>query len=383
MRRLTAVAAVLLSAGPALAQFGPGGPPSVGVIAAAKQDVVESTDYVGRVQATDRVDLVARVTAFIQARNFVEGSEVKQGDVLYRLERGPFEADLAAKQAAIAQTQALLKNASITTQRAQSLMNSPAGLVSAVDAARAQEANLVGQLQANQAQLRASQINLDYTEIRAPISGKIGRSALAVGNVVTPASGPLASLVSQDPINVVFPMSVREVISLRNRYAAQGGFSAVQIRLHLPDGKVYGQIGKLDYVDPSVASATDTLTLRARIANPLRAGASGNDIANRELLDGEFVTVTLEGVTPVQALAVPRAAVLSDQQGNYVYVVGADKKVQQRRVTLGQSTPSLAIVLTGLSEGESVIADGIQRVRPGIEVNPSPMAPAPATAPKG
>ena len=353
------------------------------MIAAAKQDVVESTDYVGRVQATDRVDLVARVTAFIQARNFVEGSEVKQGDVLYRLERGPFEADLAAKQAAIAQTQALLKNASITTQRAQSLMNSPAGLVSAVDAARAQEANLVGQLQANQAQLRASQINLDYTEIRAPISGKIGRSALAVGNVVTPASGPLASLVSQDPINVVFPMSVREVISLRNRYAAQGGFSAVQIRLRLPDGKVYGQIGKLDYVDPSVASATDTLTLRARISNPLRAGASGNDIANRELLDGEFVTVTLEGVTPVQALAVPRAAVLSDQQGNYVYVVGADKKVQQRRVTLGQSTPSLAIVLTGLSEGESVIADGIQRVRPGIEVNPSPMAPAPATAPKG
>ena len=383
MRRLTAVVAVLLSSSPAFAQFGPGGPPSVGVITAAKRAVVESSDYVGRVQATDRVDLVARVTAFIQERNFVEGSEVKQGDVLYRLERGPFEADLAAKQAAVAQTQALLKNASTTTQRAQSLMNSPAGLVSALDMARAQEASLVAQLQANQAQLRASQINLDYTEIRAPIAGKIGRSALAVGNVVTPASGPLASLVSQDPINVVFPMAVREVISLRNRYAAQGGFAAVQIRLRLPDGKIYTQVGKLDYVDPSVAGATDTLTLRARIANPRRAGAGSDDIASRELLDGEFVTVTVEGITPVQALAVPRAAVLSDQQGSYVFVVDADKKVQQRRITVGQSTADLATVLTGLQEGESVVADGIQRVRPGVVVNPSPMGAAPTTPPKG
>ena len=381
MRRL-AVAAILLIATPALAQFGPPGPPSVGVVPAAKRAIVESTDYVGRVQATDRVDLVARVTAGIVERGFVEGTEVTKGDLLYRLERGTFEAELASRQAAIAQSQALLKNASITLQRAQSLINSPAGKVSSVDDAVAQQASLTAQLQSNQALLRASQINLDYTEIRAPISGKIGRSALAVGNVVTPASGPLASIVSQDPIYVSFPISVRDAIALRNRYEGKGGFAAVQVRLRLPDGKMYAQLGKLDYIDPSVAQATDTLLLRARIANPLRAGTAASDLGNRELLDGQFVNVSLEGITPVQALAVPRVAVLSDQQGSYVYVVDADKKVQQRRVTLGQSTPDLATILSGLQEGESVVADGIQRVRPGIVVNPGPIgAPPPPPAP--
>ncbi len=384
MRSVVIAAFAVLMASTAHAQFGPGGPPSVGVVTVAKQSVVESNAYVGRIQTTDKVDLVARVTAGLQERRFIEGSEVKQGDLLYRLERGIFEADLASKQAAIAQTTALLKNASITLARAQSLINSPAGKISSIDDARAQEASLSATLQANQAQLRASQINLDYTEIRAPISGKIGRSAFAVGNVVGPTSGPLAIIVSQDPIYVVFPIAMRAALDLRNRYAEQGGFAAIQIRLRLPDGKMYSELGKLEYVDPSVAAATDTLTLRARIANAVRRGAKSDGIANRELWDGEFVTVMVEGVTPVQALAVPRVAVLSDQQGNYVYVVDADKKAQQRRVELGQSTPALATIMSGLTEGETVIVDGLQRVRPGNPVNPTPPpGAAPAAAPKG
>ena len=154
--------------------------------------------------------------------------------------------------------------------------------------------------------------------------------------------------------------------------------------MRLPDGKLYGELGKLEYVDPSVTAATDTLTLRARIANPTRSGAQADDIANRALLDGEFVTVMVEGVTPVQALAVPRVAVLSDQQGNYVYVVDAENKAQLRRVELGQSTPALATILAGLKEGETVIVDGLQRVRPGAPVNPAPPpSAAPAAAPKG
>jgi membrane fusion protein (multidrug efflux system) len=386
-----AALAVLLTT-TAHAQFGPGGPPAVGVAIVAKQAVVESNTYVGRIQTTDKVDLVARVTAGLQERRFVEGTEVKQGDLLYRLERGIFEADLASKQAAIAQSTALLKNAIIILARAQSLINSPAGKISSIDDARAQEASLAATLQANQALARASQINLDYTDIRAPIAGKIGRSAYAVGNVVSPTSGPLATIVSQDPIYVVFPIAMRAALDLRNRYADQGGFAAIQIRLRLPDGKLYAELGKLDYVDPSVAAATDTLTLRARIANPIRKSARADDIANRELLDGEFVTVMVEGVTPVQALAVPRVAVLSDQQGNYVYVVDAEKKAQVRRVELGQSTPALATILSGLKEGETVIVDGLQRVRPGNPVNPVPLPPAappstpgaaPAAAPKG
>lgn len=371
--------AVLLAAGPARAQFGPAGPPAVGVQPVTRQAVTESSAYVGRVQAIERVDIVARVSAFIEQRGFVEGAEVQKGDLLYRLERGPFEADVAAKAAAIAQTEALLRNAMITTRRAQSLINSPAGRVSDVDAAIAQQASYEAQLLANRAQLRAAQINLDYTEIRSPIAGKIGRSALAVGNVVTPGSGPLVSIVSQDPMYVTFPMAVRSLLELRARYADKGGFAAVRVKLTLPDGRVYPLAGTLDYVDPTVAAGTDTLTLRARIANPPRPGATPGEADARALLDGEFVTVGVEGIAPVQALAIPRAAVLSDQQGSFVYVVGAGNKVELRRVQLGPSTPALAMIVEGLKEGESVITDGLQRARSGIVVAPAPAPAAPRT----
>ena len=192
------VAALLVAvAAPVQAQPGPGGPPVVGVAKVQTQSVTESSDFVGRVQATDRVDIVARVTAFIEQQPFTEGAEVRQGDLLYRLERPPFEADLQAKQATVAQEQALLRNAVITLGRAQALLNTPAGQRSTVDDAQAQQASLAAQVLLAQAQLRSSQINLDYTEIHAPISGKIGRTALTVGNVVSPNSGALVTIVSQ------------------------------------------------------------------------------------------------------------------------------------------------------------------------------------------
>ena len=384
MRLLPALAAAsLLLPLPALAQFGPPGPPAVGVVTVQNQAITETSEFVGRVQAIDKVDLVARVTAFVQERAFIEGSEVKQGDLLYRLERGPFEADLEAKQASVAQTQALLRNATITLNRAQTLLSTPAGQRSTVDDGLANQASIAAQVLAAQAQVKASQISLDYTEIRAPVGGKIGRTAFSVGNVVTPSSGPLATIVSQDPIYVMFPVSLRSALDLRNRYADKGGFAAVVVRVKLPDGSLYAQTGRLDYVDPSVSASTDTVNLRARISNPLRTGAKASDPGNRDLADGQFVTVTLEGVNPVRALGIPRSAVLSDQQGSYVYIVDAEKKAQQRRVTLGQSTPQMAIVMTGLQEGETVIADGIQRVRPGVAVNPAPAAAPPPAAAAG
>ena len=373
------VAASLLAfAAPAQAQFGAAGPPVVGVVTVQKQSVTETSDFVGRVQATDRVDIIARVTAFIEQQPFTEGAEVHQGDLLYRLERPPFEADLQAKQATVAQEQALLRNAVITLNRAQTLLNTPAGQRSTVDDALAQQASLAAQVLLAQAQLKSSQINLDYTEIHAPIAGKIGRTALTVGNVVSPGSGALVTIVSQDPMYVLFPVSVRAALDLRDHYADKGGFAGMRVKLRLPQGGIYGQSGQLDYVDPSVATNTDTLMLRARIPNPLgTAGKSGV----RELVDGEFVTVIVEGMEPVQALGIPRASVLTDMQGSYVYVVGPDNKAEQRRVTLGQSTPSIAVILDGLKEGETVVADGIQRVRPGVPVNPVPAAANAGAAP--
>ncbi len=361
------------------AQFGPGGPPAVGVFAARPEQVTETSRFVGRVQAVRTVALVARVTAFLTARRFTEGAEVRKGQLLYTLERGPFEASVAAARATVAQNRALLANATLTLRRAQALLGTPAGQRSTVDDALAAQQSQAAQLASAEANLQAADINLGYTEIRAPIAGKISRSNISVGNVVSPTSGALATIVSQDPMYVLFPVATREALDLRDKYAKQGGFKAVRVRLRLPDGKLYNEVGTVNYIDPTVSPTTDTLMMRASIPNPLLPGARPNDPGNRELANGEFVSVLVEGVQPVTVLGVPRQAVLSDQLGSFVYVVDATKHVSIRRVTLGQSTDTVAAIATGLKPGEEVVVDGLQRVRPGIVVNPHPFAPpAPA-----
>ncbi|HVC60622.1 MAG TPA: efflux RND transporter periplasmic adaptor subunit [Acetobacteraceae bacterium] len=371
-----------LSLGHAWAQQRPGGPPpAVGVVRARMRPITETSEFVGRIQAVERVALVARVTAFLEQRLFTEGAEVNKGDLLYVLEQPPFQADLAAKQATVQQLQANLTDASIAYNRAVSLLRTPAGQQSTVDDARAAMLADVAQVQNAEALARQSQINLDYTRIRAPISGKIGRSSVTAGNVVSPSSGVLATIVSQDPMYVVFPIAVRTAIELRERYAGKGGFNAVAIRIRLPDGRTYGQTGKLDFIDNTVSSSTDTLILRGTIGNPLLNEGKIGQEPIRELVDGEFVTVIVEGVQPVELLSVPRAAVLSEQQGDYVYTVDAQNKVHQSPILLGQSTPTLATVLSGLTEGERVIVDGVQKVRPGQLVSPGPASPPVAASP--
>jgi membrane fusion protein (multidrug efflux system) len=353
------------------AQSGASGPPAVGVMETVKRPITESNEFLGRVEAVNRVSVVARVTAFLEKRNFVEGAEVKSGDLLYELERGPFEADLNSKQAEVAQLKATLVNARLTTDRARTLLGGPAGQQSTYDAALANQQSLEAQVQGAQAQVDLSKINLDYTQIRSPIDGMIGRTAVTEGNVVTPSSGVLTTIVSQDPMYVTFPVSVREGLTLRDRYAARGGFKAVVIRLRLPDGRIYGQSGELNFVNNTIAQNTDTITLRGTIPNPVLQGLSPR-LSLRELTDNEFVTVMLEGVEPVDVVAIPRSAVLSDQQGEYVYVVAADNKAEQRRIHLGQSTSTVASVTSGLSLGEKVIVEGLQKVRPGETVAPGP-----------
>ena len=158
---------------------------------------------------------------------------------------------MAQQEAAVADTSARLANANIQLARAQSLLSTPAGQRSAVDDAAANQRSQAAQVASAQAQLRIAQINLAYTEIHAPISGKISRTNVSVGNVVSPSSGPLATIVSQDPMYVVFPIAVRTELELEKRYADKGGMNAVVIRLRLPDGTLYDQSGKIDYVEPT------------------------------------------------------------------------------------------------------------------------------------
>ena len=357
------------------AQQGQAGPPAVGVLEAVKRPIIESNEFLGRIEAVNRVAVVARVTAFLDKRNFVEGAEVKTGDLLYQLERGPFEADLESKQAQVEQLKATLVNARLTTDRARTLLGGPAGQQSTYDAALANQQSLEAQVKAAEAQVDLSQINLNYTEIRSPIDGRIGRTSVTEGNVVTPSSGVLTTIVSQDPMYVTFPVSVREGVMLRDRYATRGGFNAVVIRLRLPDGRPFNQVGKLNFLNNTIDQNTDTILLRGEIPNPPLFNQQTAGGGLRELTDNEFVTVLLEGVQPVEVLAIPRSAVLSDQQGDHVFVLGADNKAEQRQIKLGQSTSTIAAVTSGLSEGEKVIVEGLQRVRPG-----QPVAPGPASA---
>src|SRR6516165_10625226 len=377
------VLAVILVALPLAARAQPAsGPPAVGVVRAERQQMTQTDEFIGRIQSIGRVALVARVTAFLEKRLFVEGAEVKKDDLLYELEQPPFQAQVDFNKANVAQLQAQHRNAELTLERAQYLLKTVAGQQSNVDAALAQERSLAAQIAGAQAQLQTAQINLDYTEIRAPIDGKISATEVTEGNVVSPTSGTLANLVSQDPMYVLFPVSVRAGLEMRNRYQPKGGFNAVVLKLRLPDGRIYEQTGKLDYVSPTVATNTDTVTVRGVFPNPLFPGIPVNSPAPRELFDGEFVTVLQEGVQPITVLAIPRAAVLSDQQGDYVYVVDAQNRAQRRPIQLGQSTPSTAVVSNGLTEGELVISEGLQRVRPGAVVSPGPATPPPPIAPE-
>ncbi len=196
---------------------------------------------------------------------------------------------------------------------------------------------------------------------------------------MSPTSGRLATIVSQDPMWVVFPVSSRAEQELVQHYADRGGLSAVAIKVRHQDGRVHPELGKIDYVDPSVSQSTDSITLRGTIPNPPVAGAKGGTTTLRDLVDGEFVSVIVQGNEPVDALAVPRQAVLTDQNGSYVWVVDADNKAQKRPVKLGPTTPEYAAIYDGLKAGETVIAEGMQRARAGLVVNPGPVSPATPT----
>jgi len=379
MLRLALPLLLLLAALPARAQFGPQGPPAVGTVAAMQRPVTETTEFTGRIEAVSRVDIRARVTGFLQERTFVEGQEVKAGDVLFRLERPPFEAALEQAKASVASAQATLENARVALARARDLQQTGAGTRVALDDALARERTGNAALLGAQAQVRTAEINLGYTLITTPIDGRIGRSTYSPGNVVSPTLvEPLATIVSQDPMRVAFTVSARQALELRSRFEGRGGTQAVVVRVKLADGRPYPQTGRIDFVDTQVDRNTDTLLVRALIPNPVRRAAKPGEPGDRELVDGQFVTVSVEGAEPVQAIVIPRAAVLQDQGGFFVFVVDAENKAQRRPVRLGRSTAEQAVVEEGLKPGENVIAEGVQRVRPGQPVNP-----APAGAPPG
>ena len=352
-RFLVAACILVIGYETAAAQGSP--PPAVTVAPVASREVTTTGDFIGRVVAIDKVDVVARISGFINERNFTEGQQVKTGDLLFRIEPDTYKAAVDQQAANLAKAKATEVNANLQLQRGQELVRNQNIPQSEVDqrAANAQAAH--ADVMQAQALLEQAKINLAYTEIRSPIDGRIGAANFTVGNLVSPSSGTLATIVSQDPIYVTFQASEADIIAYKHRIAASTDKNPhVTIHIKLPDGTVYPHPGLTNLLDVQVQADTDTVLVRAQLPNP-----------EGMLIPGGIVGVQVERGGPQTLLVIPQSAVQLDQAGRYVMLVGADKKVEQRRITTGVEQGRDIVVTDGLKQGELVIVEGIQKVHPG------------------
>ncbi|HYC16525.1 MAG TPA: efflux RND transporter periplasmic adaptor subunit [Pseudolabrys sp.] len=335
----------------------------VGTVVAEKKSITPSLEFVGRVDAVNRVEIKARITGFLEEVVFTEGGAVKDGAQLYRIERGLFEAAVKQAEGALERAKSAKVLTEIQLKRAEDLLKTNSGTVVARDQALASDEQANGSVLEAQANLQTAQINLGYTDITSPISGKIGRTSITKGNVVSPSTGTLTTIVSQDPMYVTFPVSQRDF--LRAQQTGRGpDVKSLKVKLRYSDGTFYDQVGDMNFVDVIVDRATDTITARATVPNP-KAG----------LIDGQLMTVVVEPDRPEQRIVIPQSALLADQAGVYVFVVD-DGKAAIRRVKPGGPSGTGIVIESGLTGGELVVVEGLQSIRPGAAVRASPVTPA-------
>ena len=332
----------------------------VSVVAAEKKPVAKSLDFVGRVEAIQRVEIKARVTGYLEKVAFKEGDLIKAGTDLYSIERGLFEAAVGQAEGAQAKDKAAKTLTEVQLQRAEELLQKQSGTQVARDQALAADQSAQGALLVDDANLKTAKINLGYTNITSPIDGKVGKTNITVGNVVGPNTGPLTVVVSQDPMYVSFPVSQRDFLRAQE---AQNkvDLTGIKVTLNFSDGTSYKHEGKINFVDVQVDKATDTILVRATFPNP--------DYA---LVDGQLVRVKLESGEAEERIVIPQAALISDQEGTYVFVVEDGKAAVRRVKTAGPSGTGI-IVDQGLSVGDRVVVEGGQSLRPGVAVKASPL----------
>lgn len=371
------MALLLLGAGPVAAQpANDDAPLPAVVVAAVKMRPVEQTQrFIGSIKAIAAVDLRARVEGFLEEVAFEQGRTVDAGQLLYRIEQAPYQAQLDSANAQLAAAKAELDSASAALEqkqadfeRQQTLLARGDTSQAMFDQARAQrdEARAdVERGQANQKQAQAAvktaEINLGYTTIKSPIRGRIGATNYTAGNLVDPASGTLATVVQLDPIRAVFSIPSADFIRFMQQAGGDPDRARAQIesQVVLPTGETYDHQGHINFADNQVDPRTGTVAIFADFPNP-----------DHLLLPGQFITAVVGGGREERLPVVPAAAIQRTREGAQVFVVDSNNRVQQRSITTAGRVGDTLAVSSGLSEGEIVVVSGMQRIRPGMEVNP-------------
>ncbi len=318
-------------------------------------------EYVGRLRARDDVAIQARVSGYLQTRQFEEGQVVHEGDVLFTLDSSEYDAALARARAELAAAVATQANAERNYRRGSELLPRGAISQSEMDSLTAAKLDADARLKSAQAQVTSAEVNLSFTTITAPITGRTGRSIASVGDLVGPSTGNLTTLVSIDPIHAVFTVSESAYVAALhgdlNQDLQKDVLSKQEVMLELSNGLIYPEVGRIDYRSNRVDPETGTLEARALIPNP-----------HALLMPGQYVRVILANPQLVEGLFVPQASVQVDQLGSYVLAISPESTVERRNVTLGIRVDDKVLVQGDISADDRVIVRGLQQVRPGMPV---------------
>lgn len=345
-------------------------PPAVEVTPVAMEAIASEFEFVARTRASEDTEIRARINGSIIERNFAEGQVVQEGDLLYRIDPRPYQAAQNVAKAELSQARAAVEVARRNLTRGEEL--APNGYISdaEMDKLRGESEGALAKVEAAEAALEQATINLDFTEIRAPFTGTAGRSQLSIGDLVNPSAGALVTLVQLDPMLADF--DVNEQALAENMKANQARITqGLEVlvytpRLRLVTGDEYIHPGEIDYASNRINPSTGTVTVTAKFSNP-----------EAMLFPGQFVRIILQRGDAEMRLMIPQPSVLEDMQGRYVYIVDPADTVVRKNVTLGSRQGINWVVESGLEEGDRVIVNGIQKVRPGIKVVPSAVAAVP------
>jgi RND family efflux transporter MFP subunit len=350
-------------------------PPTVSVSQPVRQTVTDTIEVAGNTQASNTVNLVARVEGYLQSVNFTDGSFVKKGDLLFVIEPEPYQAQVQLQEATVAQQQATLTQATEEYARQQRLIKQNATSQSEVESWQAQQGTAQAAVDEANANLEIARINLGYTQVVAPFDGRMGRHLVDPGNLVgAGAPTQLATIEQLAPIYVYFNVDEADVLRVRAGMREAGQTVAtmrpVKLGVGLQNETGYPHEATLDFIDSDIDQSTGTLQVRGSIANQ-----------DYFFLPGMFVRVRVPVGTIANALLVPDRALGIDQRGHYLLLVDGDDEVEQRPVQIGALVGDMRVITAGLAAEDRVVVDGIQRAIPGNKVEPKQVALTPPDAP--